>query len=625
MRRLQPVNAGCASAVRGGLIARLSGVKRGGGIRSLGRAPVPEWEEVARAAWPGRLPAGPVAAAAGAYLPVLAGSLAALVLAAWLHAPWLGLFAWTVGAAAEWLITPADSALVRLLDLVGLRAQLRALLRSLVAAALLVGSSGDSLPAIGYVTTVLVLQLAWSTQPVLATWLSRSAPPLAYRPGAAVQPAPFVAHARLYARAVGTPAVLAGLEFVVLATAVATSSGLLSVPLDLGLAALVSLAALGWLGWTAARARALRLAQPRWAQAVLTELAAARPSFVVYVSLAAGQSKYIVNQWLPALDALPESGLLMVREASQLIPLAATRHPVVYAPGQRDVEQLLLPSVRAAFYLAYGERNGQLLREPRLRHVMLLHGDSDKATSANGMARAFDEVWVAGPAAAERYRAAGVQLPDDRFVFIGRPQVAGLPVGASGHVTPVVLYAPTFEGYYAQTSHSSLDIMGVELIRLLLADKRVQVRFRPHPASGVSRPTMLAAIAAIEVLLRTTPGGHLVAADHMLGLTECLAEADVLVSDISSVATDYLATERPILTCDPAGLDPAAFVAAYPTAAASYLLRPGLDDLGRVLDQALGPDPLHAERVAMKHRVLGDPPGGPQAAFAANVARITGP
>lgn len=203
---------------------------------------------------------------------------------------------------------------------------------------------------------------------------------------------------------------------------------------------------------------------------MLAGLTALEPVFLVYVSLAARQSRYIVNQWLPALDALPQDGVLLVREASQLAPLASARHPVIYGPDQKDVERLTLPSIRIAFYLAYGERNGQLLRDPRPAHVMLLHGDSDKATSANGLARAFDEVWVAGPAAVERYRAAGVKLADDRFVFIGRPQVAGLPAGPTGQQPPVVLYAPTFEGYYDQTAHTSLDVMGVELVRRLVAD-----------------------------------------------------------------------------------------------------------------------------------------------------------
>lgn len=600
-------------------------MKSGGGIGTLGRAPVPEWEEVARAAWPGRLPSTLTAVAGRTYLPVLGGGFVLLVLAAWLGLPWLGLAAWTVGAAWEWLATPADAAAGRLLGLVGLNAQLRALLRAIIAAALVFSCSSGPFAGLTYVTVVLLVQLAWIAQPVLATWVSRSAPPLRYLPGATSQPEPFAAHARVYARAVGAPGILVGLEFVVLAKALATAVGWMPPGLDMATAVVVGLIVLGWLAWTVQQARGLRSSRTRWAEALLADLEQTQPVFLVYVSLAARQSRYIVNQWLPVFDALPQNGEFVVREASQLAPLAETRHPVVYAPGQRDLEALLLPCVHAAFYVAYGERNGQLLREPRLVHVMLLHGDSDKATSANGMARAFNEVWVAGPAAVDRYRAAGVHLPDDRFVFVGRPQAAHLPVGPSRHERPVLLYAPTFEGYYAQTSHSSLDSMGVELVRRLLADGRVQVWFRPHPASGVQRRSMLVAIEQIETMLRSAPGGHRLAADGALTLPECLAEADVLVSDVSSVTTDFLYTERPVITCDPVGLPAAEFVAQYPTQAACYLLHPDLAELDAVLDDVLGEDPLRAARIAMKRHILGDPPGGPQAAFQANVARITAP
>lgn len=593
---------------------------RGLSLASLGRAPVPEWEEVARAAWPGRVPAEWASRAGRVQLPVIVASIVIGVLAAWFGAPWLGLLAWVAGASVEWLATRADTAAARLLDLVGLRAPQRALLRSATAMALIFGF-GANLAGLGYLTAVLFVQLAWVLQPVLATWLSRSAPPLTYLPGAAQQPEPFAAHARVYARAVGTPGAAVAVEALALIGALAAAGG----PLGgvgaalIGAAVLLALAATAFTGLSALR---LSRAQRGWGERLVADVAASRPVFAVYVSLAARQSKYIVNQWLPALDALPEAGVLLVREASQLTPLAATRHPVVYAPSQKDVERLIVPSVRIAFYLAYGERNGQLLRDPRLKHVMLLHGDSDKATSANGMARAFDEIWVAGPAAVERYRTAGVAVPDDRFVFIGRPQAAGLPIGPTGQQPPIVLYAPTFEGYYDQTAHTSLDSMGVELVRRLVASGRVRVWFRPHPASGVSRPSMLAAIAEIGAVLREVPGDHLVVADRDLTLPECLAAADVLVSDISSVATDFLATERPIITCDPAGLPAEDFVAAYPTQSASYLLHPGLADLDQVLDAALGADPLRPARQVMRRHVLGDPPGGPQAAFAANVARL---
>lgn len=582
----------------------------------LGLAPVPEWEELRRATQTAR--ASSVVTKFARTIPaMIPTSIATLLVAAWFGWGWLGLLGWTAGAAVELAATAGDTAAVRLLDLIGGRTQLRSLLRSLPAAAL-VGVVAGPQAAVAYLVVVLVVQLAWLAQPALSTWVWRSAPPLRFLPGARTQPAPLVAHARVYARGVGTPWVLVVAEFLTLAGFL-----LLSLQVAWWSAGIAALLALGYLGWSVGSARRLMSRRHEWARALVEELAASSPRFVVYVSLAARQSGYIVNQWLPALDALETDGLLLLREASQLAPLAATRHPVVYAPSNRDVEQLTLPSIKVAFYLAYGDRNATLLREPALRHVMLLHGDSDKATSANGMARAFDEIWVAGQAAVERYQSAGVRVDPDRFAIIGRPQAALLPVGPSGHERPILLYAPTFEGYYAQTAHSSLEVMGVDLVtRILLAHPQIQVWFRPHPASGVNRPGMLAAIRQISELLASTPGGHVVTSDNDLTLTECLSAADVLVCDVSSLASDYLFTERPIITCDPAGMSPTDFVATYPAHSATYLLRPGLAELDQVLTEALGPDPLRPARLAMKKRVLGDPPGGPQAAFAANLARL---
>ena len=599
-------------------------MNRGRAISNLGRAPVPEWEEVARAAWPGRLPAGVAALAGRTRLPVLTLSILGLLLAAWLHLPWLGLAAWTLGAAGEWLATPADSSIGRLLDLVGLSAQLRALLKSIIATALVFTTATDPLAGLGYLMVVLFVQLAWCVQPVLATWLWRASPPLAYRPAATAQPPAFAAHARAYRRAVGTPGVLVLIEFVALVKALAAGTGMMPDAVGLGLAAGLVGAALAYLGWTLLAARRLHATQRATATDLVAEVAGDAPTFVIYVSLAARQSKYIVNQWLPAFDAQPANGLIIVREASQLEPLAETRHAVVYAPSTRHVESLVLPGVRAAFYLAYGGKNATLLRNPALTHVMLNHGDSDKATSASALIRAFDETWVAGQAGIDRFAAAGIALGAERFAVIGRPQAAGLPVGPTGEQPPVLLYAPTFEGYYEQTTHSSLDLMGVELVRRVLATRpEVQVWFRPHPASGVVRPSMLTAITQIRALLQAAPGGHIVSTGDRSTITECLIRADVLVSDVSSVISDFLQTERPAIVCDPDGLPEATFRARYPSLAGTYRVGPDLAGLDAALAAALGADPLRPQRLAMKAYVLGDLPGGPQAAFAANLARVT--
>ena len=78
--------------------------------------------------------------------------------------------------------------------------------------------------------------------------------------------------------------------------------------------------------------------------------------------------------------------------------------------------------------------------------------------------------------------------------------------------------------------------MGPALVRQVLAEfPQASLWFKPHPASGVVRPSMLGAIAEVESLLET--GHHVIVARHPeLSLNDCLATPDVLITDISSVA-----------------------------------------------------------------------------------------
>lgn len=588
-------------------------------LARLGRAPLPEWQELAWVAGP------------RSWLPVgltrwLAEHLYLLVL------PYLGLVvallagrpAWALGFAllasvTEWAASRADSRLARILDTAGLVPPLRAAVRALLLA--------GTLLAPGFVLAMVVILACWVGLFGLFAGLSRSLPPLRYQPGTDRQPEPLTGYLGCYHRALGTPGWVVIAEAAALSGTALSGAVLTGVPggaaFGLGLLVLAGLIALAAAGVTAVAFRRLLGRARGDADRLLAELAATDPRYLVHVSLGAEQSRYIVNQWLPVLDATPTNGLLAVREASQLRPLRPTRVPVFYAPHPRQLEQVTLPSVRVGFYLAFGEKNAHLLREPRLTHVMLLHGDSDKATSANAQVRGFDRVWVAGQAAIDRYQAAGIDLAAERFMVIGRPQVEPLleaPPAPDGRT--VLLYAPTFEGYYAETAHSSLDTMGPAMIRRLLAGfPQLQLWFKPHPASGVVRPAMLTAIAEIEGLLA---GGDHVLVDRRpeLTLTDCLARADVLLSDISSVVSDFLVTGRPVIVTNPAGLPREEYRATYPSQRGSYVVDPGLADFEDAVAAALGPDPLRAEREALVGYLMGTT--RPQQAFDAALAGLAG-
>ncbi|MGC4154324.1 MAG: CDP-glycerol glycerophosphotransferase family protein [Propionicimonas sp.] len=579
-----------------------------GRLARLGRAPLPEWQELAWVARPRSwLPSGLTRWLAD-HLYLVALPYLGLVVALLAQQPAWALALALLAAVLEWAASRADSRLARILDTAGLIPTLRAAGRALLVSGTLFRPT--------YVASVVVILLAWLGLLGLLAGFSRSLPPLRYQPGAEAQPEPLAGYLRCFRRATGTPGWVVVAEAVALAgAAFAGQSVGLPLPFLAGALALMAAAV------TAQAFRGLLGRAAADADRLLAELAATDPRYLVHVSLGAEQSRYIVNQWLPVLDATGINGLLAVREASQLLPLRVTRVPVVYAPSPRQLEQVTVPSVRVGFYLAFGEKNAHLLREPRLTHVMLLHGDSDKATSTNAQVAGFGEIWVAGQAGIDRYRAAGIDLPDERFVVIGRPQVEPLLAARQGtDERPVLLYAPTFEGYYAETAHSSLDTMGPAMIRRLLAGfPQLQVWFKPHPASGVVRPSMLAAIAEIEALL--TGGEHVIVdRSPALTLTDCLARADVLLSDISSVVSDFLATGRPVIVTNPGGLSREDYRAAYPSQRGSYVVDPDLADFDVAVTDALGPDPLRPEREALVGYLLGTVQ--PQAAFDAALARL---
>lgn len=587
-------------------------------LATLGRAPVPEWQELAWAgAPPSRLPGARWLA--DRFLLVVAVPHLALLVALLTGSVLASVVCWAVAALLDWAATRSDGPVSRIVDTAGASPVLRGALRSLMVAGALAGTSAVA----GYVVAVLVIQLAWIGVVAFATGFSRNAPPLRYLPGAEEQPEPLAGYARFYRGATGTP-----LGFVLAEAVAMVGAVLLSYQQPMSgwfLLAGGALLALAIAGTAVLGFRRLLGRAATDAESLIAALAVLDPRYLTHISLGAGQSRYIANQWLPVLDATGINGVLAVREASQLLPLRPTRVPVVYAPSPRQVEQLTLPGMAVAFYLAYGEKNAHLLRNPALTHVMLLHGDSDKATSANAQVRGFDEIWVAGQAAIDRYRAAGITLPADRFVVIGRPQVepllASLPREPGDR--PVVLYAPTFEGYYEETAHSSLDVMGPAMVRRLLAAfPQLQIWFKPHPASGVLRPAMLVAISEIEQLL--TGGDHVLVDHHPeLTLTDCLARADVLLSDVSSVISDFLATRRPVVVTNPEGLPPQEYRARYPSQRASYLVGPDLTGFDEAIADALGDDPLRPEREALVGYLLGDLPDGPQAAFDAALVRLS--
>lgn len=423
---------------------------------------------------------------------------------------------------------------------------------------------------------------------------------VAHLPGATIRTEPFVS-----TRAVG-------IMTTVLAALIALSDGLAAPPWPL--AVLTSTVA-GVFAAMLVDGVLRKRRVPRHPPRVRAAVEAYRPEFIVYFSAPSG-SEYQLLMWLPYLERVGRPFIVVVRETHSFNAVAAAAHvPVVYCPSSAAVEKMITDTVRACYYVNNGAKNGHMVRFSHLTHVQLLHGDSDKPPSHNPVTAMFDKIYVAGQAGIDRYAANGVTIPAERFTIVGRPQVESIavatrPIGDIHDKT--VLYAPTWVGYFTDSCHCSLPI-GDKIVAALLA-RGARVILRPHPYSARDADSARQ-IARMEQMLAADQAAT--GRDHVygerattaMGIVDCMNTADALVSDVSSVASDFLYSGKPFVLTDMLNDGPH-YATVFPLARAAYVLRHDAANLDDVLDDLLGADPLEFTRQGMKEYYLGDFPAG---------------
>jgi hypothetical protein len=197
---------------------------------------------------------------------------------------------------------------------------------------------------------------------------------------------------------------------------------------------------------------------------LLKALRAYAPEVVVYFS-GPPTTTYQLNVWLETIDRISRPTLIIIRERQHLEELLPTTRPIVVLPRAQDVEDFQLASMRVALYPTTVIRNNHMIRLPGIRHIFINHGDGDKAVTYSPLHRVFDEIWVAGQAAVDRYLTRGEGVRTDQLVKVGRPQLGYIRRG-TGRVPGAlvtVLYAPTWEGNFVGVDYSSVAPMGVPL------------------------------------------------------------------------------------------------------------------------------------------------------------------
>ncbi|MGH8793856.1 MAG: hypothetical protein ACRDXX_14580, partial [Stackebrandtia sp.] len=215
-------------------------------------------------------------------------------------------------------------------------------------------------------------------------------------------------------------------------------------------------------------------------------------------------SAYQIDMWLRTLERLGRPAVILMRERVLAERVAPTSVPLVCIPDNIDLMNFELPSIRTALYPGNAGKNIHMLRVPGVTHVFIGHGDSDKPASFNPFSKVYNEIWTAGRAGRDRYRAADVGVDDRDIREVGRPQLRDVRHGDARELpeTATVLYAPTWEGWTADLQHTSLLGMGPALVELLLAGQ-TRVLYKPHPLTGTRDARTLAAHREIVRMLRS--------------------------------------------------------------------------------------------------------------------------
>jgi CDP-glycerol glycerophosphotransferase (TagB/SpsB family) len=149
-------------------------------------------------------------------------------------------------------------------------------------------------------------------------------------------------------------------------------------------------------------------------------------------------------------------------------------------------------------------------------------------------------------------------------------------------------------------------------------DAGADVLFKPHPLTGHRLPEAGRAREAIDDLVRKAGGGSEIVAPSPNSLYEAFNRADLLISDISSVITDFLASRKPYAVSNRRDVPDAEFRAMFPSSSAAELLGSDLSTLRTALEDAAGADPRRAQRETLAEYLLG-PEGDPMVVFLAEI------
>lgn len=324
---------------------------------------------------------------------------------------------------------------------------------------------------------------------------------------------------------------------------------------------------------------------------------------------------YQLLQWIPIFEELDRSHpvAIVLRSPGTLQKLRRiTTLPLVLKRGfdpLQDFYYALDPKI--ALYVNNGVRNFQSLGYAPMLHIHLNHGESDKLSMVSNQVKAYDRVFVAGPAAIARHKRALIEFDFNKLVEVGRPQ---LDIDLSSTLPPTakrtVMYAPTWEGENDANNYTSLDLFGAAIVEAILARTDTRLVYKPHPrVEGSDDLEVVSADTKIRELIgaaNDSGGDHLIATQG--DILPMFADVDLLVTDVSSVGLDflYLRPDAPIILTDRRNDEIQLNDDSPISRAASVISETTAGAIGSIIEHALTNDPHSDDRRVLRTHYFGD-------------------
>ncbi len=190
--------------------------------------------------------------------------------------------------------------------------------------------------------------------------------------------------------------------------------------------------------------------------------------------------------------------------------------------------------LHTAIYATNKVDNVKYLREnPRMVHILGLHGDSDKPSSVTRLSSMYDYVLAADANATNRVLSSKLQIQSDRVLVVGGAPIEGVETVKSRGSIKNILYAPTWEGYQNLGNFSSL-----ETVAPLMKDHAAAgsvLRFRPHPGTGAHDKRYKGIAKDLKQVAKTK------------GKVADFNWSDVLIADVSGVISEYIYSRKPVV------------------------------------------------------------------------------